>query len=171
MMSTSATFRSCANMSNPQDLPNHIAKPSIAPHLVVDDATAAIAFYERAFGAETLARLDGPDGSVMHAELRVGQGVFFLADVFPMGPESPRGLGGSPVGMHLYVDDADAVFARAVEAGAEGTMPVMEAFWGDRYGQVTDPFGHRWGLAHQVREMSLDEIRAAGEDWFRKHMK
>jgi uncharacterized glyoxalase superfamily protein PhnB len=135
---------------------------SITPHLVVKGASEAIAFYTRAFGAEELSRMPfpGPDGEpkVGHAELRIGDSRLFLADEFPkqgvLGPQ-----GGSPVTIHLYVTDADAVFARAVEAGATVAMPLADMFWGDRYGKVVDPFGHHWSIAEHLEDLTPEQMR------------
>ena len=117
---------------------------TITPHLVVRGAGRAIDFYKRAFGAEELSRSPGPGGLLMHAELKIGDSVVMLCDEFPQMERwvSPESLKGTTTAMHLYVEDADAVFTRAVAAGAKVSMPLMDAFWGDRYGKLTDPFGH-----------------------------
>lgn len=134
---------------------------SLAPHLVCKDAARAIVFYTQAFGAEEIFRLTAPDGTLIHASLRVGNSMLLLADECPpMGALSPRKLGGSPVTIHVSVPDADASFARAVSAGATPRMPVTEMFWGARYGVLQDPFGHSWSIATQVKNLSQDEIRA-----------
>ena len=116
-------------------------------------------------GAEERFRIPGPDPSiVMHAELRIGDSPIMLASEFPdMGSVSPERLGGSPVGIHLYVDDVDASFARAVEAGATATMPPQDMFWGDRYGRLTDPFGHVWSMATHQRDVPPDELMEAAK--------
>jgi PhnB protein len=134
--------------------------PTITPHLVVRDAGAAIEFYTRAFGATESFRSLGPDGtSVLHAELRLGDSALLLIDESEeWGTRSPRSLGGSPVTMHLYVADVDAVFDRATKAGAEVTMPVAGQFWGDRYGKLVDPFGHHWSIATHVEDLSPHEL-------------
>ena len=136
---------------------------TVTPHIVVGDAAAAIDFYKSAFGAVERFRIPGPDPSVvMHAELHIGDSPVMLASEFPdMGSLSPQTLGGSPVAIHLYVEDVDAVFAQAVEAGATASMPPQDMFWGDRYGRLTDPFGHVWGLATHVRDVPPDELMAA----------
>lgn len=128
---------------------------SVTPHLVVEGAASAIAFYEKAFHATEQSRLPRPgDGKLMHASLRIGDSTVMLVDDFPeYGSHGPRALKGSPVTIHLYVDDVDAVVARAVQAGAKLTMPVADMFWGDRYGQLEDPFGHRWSVATRVRDV------------------
>jgi uncharacterized glyoxalase superfamily protein PhnB len=140
---------------------------TITPAITVKGAAAAIEFYTRAFGARERMRMPSPDGAaVMHAELEIGDSVFMLADEFPemncVGPQTLRGTTGA---MFLYVPDVDAAFRRAVEAGAKVLMPVTDMFWGDRYGQVEDPFGHRWGLATHVEDLSDDEIRRRGAAW------
>lgn len=138
---------------------------SITPHLVCAGAAEAIEFYKKAFGANEGGRLAGPDGRLMHAHLTIGDSALMLVDEMPewkcLGPNA---LGGSPVTIHLYVKDADAVFAQAVAAGAQPTMPVADMFWGDRYGQVTDPFGHKWSIATHVRDLTPDEIAKGARD-------
>lgn len=137
---------------------------TITPHLVCRDAAAAIAFYQKAFGAAELARLPGPHGKLLHAMLRIGDSPLMLVDEFPdWGALGPQSLKGSPVTIHLYVEDVDAAVERAVAAGAKLTMPVADMFWGDRYGTVEDPFGHRWSLATHIRDLSLEEIQAAAK--------
>jgi PhnB protein len=135
---------------------------SVTPHLVIDGAAAAIDFYKQAFGAVEVGRMDMPDGKIGHAEMRIGDSRLMLADAFPdYGSNSPLTLKGSPVVIHLYVDDADAVWDQALAAGAKPTMPLADAFWGDRYGQVEDPFGHRWSIATHQRDVSEEEMRQA----------
>ena len=135
---------------------------SLTPHLVCRDAAAAIDFYGRAFGAIELFRLPMPNGRLMHACVRIGDSQLFLVDEMPEhGTLGPQALKGSPVTIHLQVEDADAVFARAVQAGATVGMPLADMFWGDRYGQVVDPFGHRWSVATHMREVSREEMVAA----------
>ena len=138
---------------------------SVTPHLVVDGAAAAIDFYKQAFGAIELGRMDTPDGKIGHAEIRIGNSRMMLADAFPdYGSNSPLTLKGSPVVIHLYVENADAVWDQALAAGARPTMPLADAFWGDRYGQVEDPFGHRWSIATHQRDVSEEEMRQALEN-------
>lgn len=135
---------------------------AVTPHLTCRDAAAAIDFYQRAFGAEECSRLAAPDGRVMHAQIRIGGAFVMLVDEYPeLGCLSPLGLGGSPVTIHLYVEDADAAFARAVAAGATVTLPLADQFWGDRYGRVSDPFGHHWSIATHLRDLSPAEIKTA----------
>jgi PhnB protein len=144
---------------------------SVTPAIVVRDAAKAIDFYKEAFGADEVDRMQGPDGSVMHAEIRIGDSIIMLGEENPMWQtKSPQTLGGVHGSLHIYVDDADAAFARAVAAGCEARYPMEDAFWGDRYGKVTDPFGHEWGLATRVKDLSPDEIRKAGEEWAQKAM-
>lgn len=135
---------------------------SLSPHLVVDGAADAIEFYKKAFGATEMMRLPGPDGRIMHASIRINESSVMLVDenrkYEMLGPKS---LGGSPVTIHLIVDDADAIASRAVKAGATMVMPVAEQFWGDRYGIIEDPFGHKWSIATPIRELTPDEIRQA----------
>ena len=135
---------------------------SLTPHLVCRGAAAAIDFYGRAFGAIEQFRLPGPDGRLVHACVLIGDSQLFLVDEMPEhGALGPRALKGSPVTIHLQVQDADAAFARAVQAGATVSMPLADMFWGDRYGRVTDPFGHSWSIATHVRDVSPDDMVAA----------
>lgn len=140
-------------------------EPAVSPHLVVDDAAAAIDFYVKAFGAEELGRVPHPDGKLVHAALRINGSLVMLADDFPemSGGKSmtPKALGGTPVTIHLTVTDVDTKFQRALDAGATMVMPLDDQFWGDRYGMVADPFGHQWSLGQPVREVSMEEIEAA----------
>lgn len=135
---------------------------SVTPHLVCAGAAEAIEFYKKAFGAVEEARLPGPDGKIMHAQIRIGGAAVMLADEMPeWGVVSPRTLKGSPVTIHLYVEDADAFVARAEREGARVTMPVAEQFWGDRYGKLQDPFGHEWSVGTHVRDVSMEEALEA----------
>jgi PhnB protein len=134
---------------------------SLTPHLVCAGASDAIAFYKAAFNAVEAARLPGPDGKLMHAMVRIGDSPLMLVDENPAwGALGPKSLKGSPVTIHLYVEDVDATVAKAVAAGAKVTMPVADMFWGDRYGQLEDPFGHRWSVGTHIRDMSEQEMRA-----------
>ncbi|GAA2540922.1 VOC family protein [Mycolicibacterium diernhoferi] len=139
--------------------------PAVMPHLVVDDGAAAIDFYVKAFGATELGRMPGPDGRLVHGAVQINGGTVMLADDYPEycdgQSETPKALGGTPVTIHLVVPDVDAAFARAVEAGAEVVMPVEDMFWGDRYGVLRDPFGHKWSLGQPVREVSEEELQTA----------
>lgn len=152
------------NMAQPHVKPVPDGMHTITPHLVCRDAVAAIAFYQKAFGAVELARLPGPQGKLMHAMLRIGDSPLMLVDEFPdWGALGPQSLKGSPVTIHLYVADVDAAVERAVTAGARLTMPVADMFWGDRYGTIEDPFGHHWSIATHIRDMSPEEIQAAAK--------
>jgi PhnB protein len=135
---------------------------SVTPHLICAGAAKAIEFYKAAFGATEQARLPGPDGRIMHAAILIGDSTVMLVDEMPeWGALGPKALKGSPVTIHLNVDNADRVVERAVQAGAKVTMPVADQFWGDRYGKIEDPFGHHWSVAHQVREVSMEEAQKA----------
>lgn len=133
---------------------------SLTPHLVCDGAAKAIDFYKTAFNAVEVARLPGPNGKLMHGAVRIGDSTLMLVDAFPeWGSVDPKALKGSPVTVHLYVEDADATIAQAVAAGATVTMPAADMFWGDRYGQVVDPFGHRWSVATHKLDMTPQEMQ------------
>ncbi len=133
---------------------------TVTPHLIVGHGADALEFYKNAFGAEEHFRMPGPDGkSVGHAEMQIGDSLVYLCQECPeMGAKSPQSLGGSPVIIHLYVEDADASFKRATDAGAEVTMPLQDMFWGDRYGTLKDPFGHSWSIATHVEDLTPEEI-------------
>ena len=134
---------------------------SLTPHLVCDGAAAAIDFYKAAFGAVECVRLPTPDGKLMHAMLRIGDSALMLVDAFPqMSALDPKALKGSPVTIHLYVNDVDATMAQAQRAGATLTMPAQDMFWGDRYGQLRDPFGHHWSVATHVQDLTPEQIQA-----------
>ena len=134
----------------------------VTPHLICAGAAKAIEFYKKAFGAVEEARLPGEDGRLMHAVIRIHGDAVMLVDEMPeYGALSPKSLKGSPVTLHLYVEDVDAFVKRAVDAGAKFTMPVQDMFWGDRYGKVEDPFGHHWSVATHVRDVSLEEAQKA----------
>ncbi len=138
---------------------------SITPYLTVRDAARAIEFYKQAFGAKERGVMKGPDGKVMHAEIMIGDSIIMLGDEFPdYGALSPESIGGSPMGLHIYVDGVDAAFDRAVKAGAQVEMPVMDQFWGDRYGKLKDPFGHKWSIATHTKDLSSDDIKHGMED-------
>ena len=140
-------------------------QPSVSPHLVVDDAAAAIDFYVKAFGATEYGRVPHPDGRLVHAALNVNGSMVMLNDDFPEMSDgkstTPTALGGTPVTIHLQVTDVESAFQRAVDAGATVVAPLEDQFWGDRYGVVRDPFGHQWSLGQPVREVSPEEIAAA----------
>ncbi len=148
-------------MSRPAAKPIPEGYHSLTPFLICKNAVQALEFYKRAFGAEELSRLVGPDGGLMHAALRIGDSVLMLTDECPqMGAFSPEHYGGTGVTVHLSVADADASFARATAAGATPLMPVTEMFWGARYGVFKDPYGHGWSVATQVKDLSPEEIQA-----------
>lgn len=145
-------------------------KQTIIPGLTVKDAAAAIDFYKKAFGAEELMRMAGPDGSlIMHAELQIGNSVVFLAEEFPnMANKSPQSLGGVTGGLYLSVEDVDTVFARAIGAGAKEEMPVDDMFWGDRAGSLVDPFGHHWMIASHREDVPPEEMKRRAEEFFKE---
>jgi PhnB protein len=141
---------------------------TVSAHLVVACAEKAIAFYTRAFGAEELFRMPTPNGKgIAHAELKIGDSIVMLQDECPeMGARSPLALGGTPAGVHLYVEDVDAVFKRAIKAGAREHSPVADMFWGDRYGRLVDPSGHEWGIATRKEDLTPEEIGKRAEAFF-----
>ena len=133
--------------------------PQVTPYLCVDGAKDAIEFYTRVLGATERMHMPGPDGKIGHAELELGESLIMLADEFPeMGIRGPKAVGGTPVMIMIYVEDADAVFAAAVAAGATAIRPVENQFYGDRTGQFEDPFGHRWSVATHVEDVPPDEM-------------
>ena len=132
---------------------------TLTPYLAVDDATAAIEFYERAFGAKEQVRMDSPDGKIAHAELDIGDSKVMLADPFPQfQAKPPKELGGTTVGLFVYVENVDELVQQAVDAGATLTMAPEDQFWGDRFGSVTDPFGHSWQIATHVEDVPPEEM-------------
>jgi len=139
---------------------------TITAHLVVRDGTKAVEFYQKAFGAELRALHKTPDGRVMHASLKIGDSNLMLSDEFPQGNRSAETLGGSPVVLNIYVEDVDTLFKQAVAAGAKVTMPLENQFWGDRYGQVTDPFGHAWALGSHVEDVAPEELERRAKAMF-----
>jgi PhnB protein len=133
--------------------------PQVTPYLCVDGATAAIEFYGRVFGATERVRMPGPDGKIAHAELAIGDSLVMLSDEFPeTGARSPKAFGGSPVTLSVYVEDVDAVFERAVQAGASVLRQVEDQFYGDRAGTFEDPFGHRWNVATHIEDVPPEEM-------------
>jgi PhnB protein len=134
---------------------------------VVRDATKAVEFYQKAFGARARGVHKTPDGKVMNADLKIGDSILLFSDEFPgPGCRSPHSLGGTSVSVHIYVKDVDALFNQALAAGAKVVMPVVDAFWGDRYGQLEDPFGHRWSIATRKEDLSPAEIEKRGQAVF-----
>jgi PhnB protein len=137
---------------------------TVTPHLICAGAAEAIEFYRKAFGAVELSRMPGSDGKLMHASIRIGDSVVMLNEENPhWGAFGPKHLNGSPVTIHLYVENVDAVFEQAVRAGAKVTMPLDDMFWGDRYGKVEDPCGHQWSIGTHVRDVSPAEMQEAME--------
>ena len=129
------------------------------PYLAVDDAAGAIAFYEKAFGAKERSRMEAPGGKIGHAELEIGGSVIMLSDPFPQAStRPPKELGGTSASVFMYVEDVDAVVKQAVDAGGTIAMEVADQFWGDRFGSVTDPFGHQWGIATHVEDVPPEEM-------------
>jgi PhnB protein len=143
---------------------------TITPGLIVKGAQKAIEFYKEAFGAEVKSVMTSPDGKmVVHSEIKIGDSLIFVNDEYPdMGARGPQSIGGTPVSLNMYVEDADAVFERAVAAGATVVMPLADQFWGDRWGMVTDPFGHMWSVATHVADLSQEEINKASQEYFSK---
>jgi PhnB protein len=144
-------------MANVKPIPD--GYPRVTPYLIVDGASAAVDFYVSVLGAKERMRIPGPDGKVGHCELQLGDSVIMLADEFPdMGAHAPKTLGGTPVTLSVYVEDVDAVFTRALEAGATSLQAVETKFYGDRAGQLEDPWGHRWNVATHVEDVPPDEM-------------
>jgi PhnB protein len=138
---------------------------TLTPALDVDNAAEAIEFYKRAFGAKERLRMDAPDGRIAHAELEIGDSTLMVADPFPQAStRPPKELGGTSVNLFMYVEDVDTSFQRAVDAGATVTMPLDDMFWGDRFGTVTDPYGHTWSLATHVEDVSPEEMAKRSEE-------
>ncbi len=132
---------------------------TVTPYLTIRGGDRAIEFYKRAFDARELVRMPGPGGKLMHAELQIGDSMIMLSDEFPeMGGKSPEALNGTPVSIFLYVEDVDKVFQQAVNAGATPQMPPQDMFWGDRFGKLTDPFGHQWSLATHKEDVAPEEL-------------
>lgn len=140
---------------------------TVTPSLVFDDSAQAITWYARALGAEEVTRAVGPDGKVMHAEIKIGGSRIMLNDAM-MGGKSVQSYGGSPANLWLYVEDCDELFARAVAAGAKVEMPLGDMFWGDRFGAVQDPFGYRWSLATHKEDLTPEEIAAREQAWLKE---
>ena len=133
---------------------------SVTPYLILSGAGEAIAFYKKALGAAEVMRMDDPSGKIHHAEISIGDSRIMLADEYPeIQALSPKTIGGSPVSLHVYVEDVDTMIERAVQAGAKLVQPVADKFYGDRVGGIEDPFGYRWFLATHKEDLSMDEIR------------
>jgi PhnB protein len=140
---------------------------TVTPYLAVEDAAAAIDFYRRAFGATERVRMPGPDGKVMHAELEIGDSLVMLSDPFPQASTTPpKELGGSSASVFLYVEDTDALYRQAVDAGGTSLMEPDDMFWGDRFASLQDPFGHTWTIATHVEDVSPEELERRSQEWF-----
>ena len=136
-----------------------------SPYLAVDDAARAIEYYEQAFGAQEVVRMDAPGGKIGHAELEIGDSKLMLSDPFPQSSVRPPGaVGGTTASVFMYVEDVDAVVKQAVDAGATVTMEVADQFWGDRFGTVSDPFGHVWSIATHVEDLTPEQIAERGQE-------
>ena len=153
-----------ANSTNPVPKGYH----TVTPALVVRGAAEAIEFYKKALGAEELARMPSPDGKITHSELKIGDSIIFVSDEFPnMGvSKAPQTLGGCTSTFHLYVQDVDASFQQAIDAGGKVSMPVADMFWGDRFGSFTDPFGHHWGILTHKEDLSAEEVDKRAQDFY-----
>ncbi len=142
----------------------------LIPHLVCDPCAEAVKFYQKALGAQEIMVMPAPDGRILHAALRIGVSFLFLADDFPEycggNAQSPKALKGTPVTIHRYVENCDAAIQRAVDAGATIKMPAMDMFWGDRYGVVTDPFGHCWSFATHIKDLTPEQMQAGMKEAF-----
>jgi PhnB protein len=137
---------------------------TISPYLAVDDASAAIEFYKRAFGATERSIMPGPDGKVAHAEVQIGDSIVMTSDQYPQSTaKPPKEIGGTTASIFMYVEDVDSVVQDAVDAGATISMPIEDMFWGDRFGQITDPFGHIWQIATHVEDVPPEEIAKRAE--------
>ncbi len=139
---------------------------TVTPSLMVAGAAKAIEFYKKALGAEEMSRFPAPDGTIMHAEIQIGDSRIMLGDEMPEFGKSPKSLGGTPVGFFIYHENVDAAWKRAIDAGATEVMPLEDQFWGDRAGCFEDPFGHRWWLAPHLRDMTPEELNKAAESHF-----
>ncbi len=141
---------------------------TVTPAITVRDGMKALEFYKQAFGAEVRGVHKAPDGKVAHAEVKIGDSVIMLADEFPGFSASPQALGGIATSLTIYAENVDQLFDRAVKAGATVTMPLADQFWGDRWGTITDPFGHRWSLAQHIEDVAPDEMERRSKEAFAK---
>jgi uncharacterized glyoxalase superfamily protein PhnB len=143
---------------------------NVIPHLVCGPCSEAIEFYKKAFGAQEVTRMPSPDGRIMHAAIRIGNSFVFLVDDFPEycdgKSETAVSLGGTPVTLHRYVENCDATIERAVKAGAKVAMPAADMFWGDRYGVIVDPYGHKWSIATHIKDLTPEEMQANMKEAF-----
>ena len=152
-------------MATPKPIPEGLH--TVTPSLKIRDTAKAIEFYKEAFGAMERGRFEMPGGAIMHAEIQIGNSVVMLGEEMPeMGAKGPLTLGGTPVRLHIYTEDVDSLFARATKAGATVMMPVADQFWGDRYGVLTDPFGHEWSIATHTKDLTVDEMKKSAEELF-----
>jgi PhnB protein len=141
---------------------------SVTPALIIRGAAGAIEFYKKAFGAKENGRMAGPDGKIMHADLQIGDSHIMMCDEFPQCARSPQTLGGTSVGLYVYVNDVDATFKQAVAAGAKVIQPVVDQFWGDRWCSLEDPYGHGWQIATHKENVPPDEMRTRAAKMFAK---
>jgi PhnB protein len=142
---------------------------TVSPHLIVPDGVLAVEFYKQAFGAQEVTRLMAPDGrTLMHAQLKIGDSAIMLGSEFPPNALSPKNRGGASVFLHIYTADADAAFDRAIKAGCKVNMPMSDMFWGDRYGQLEDPFGHIWSIATHQHDYTPEQVVANAKAFFAK---
>ena len=141
---------------------------TVTPQLTLDDAAQAIEWYKKALGAEELSRSTGPDGKIMHAEIRIGNSRIMLNDAV-MGGKGPKAIGGSPVSLWLYVEECDALFNKAVGAGAQVRMPMQNQFWGDRCGTVADPHGYSWSIATRKEDLTRQEMDQRAAEFFKQY--
>lgn len=140
---------------------------TLTPHIIVKDVAEAMVWYAKAFGAEEALRLPAPDGNIIHAEIKIGNSQIMLAPANEQwGNKDPNMLGGTAVTLHIYAEDVDALYKQATDAGAKGTMPPEDMFWGDRYAKVVDPWGHQWGLATHIADPTPEEMNKAMQEMF-----
>jgi len=140
---------------------------TVTPALTVRNASEAIEFYKKALGAQELMRMTNPEGHIGHAEIKIGDSIIFIGEEIPqMGVKSPQTLGGTSGSLYLYVEDVDKSFRQAIQAGGKEKMPVTEMFWGDRYGQFIDPYGHTWGISTRVKDLSEQEMAEGAKAFF-----
>ena len=142
---------------------------TVTPYMTIKNCAEAIAFYEKAFGAEVIRRQDMPSGLVMHATIKIGDSMVMMNDEFPeQGVLGPGADQRSPISVHLYVTDADAAFKKAIECGCTEVAPLMDCFWGERMGKVEDPFGFQWGISTQTEELTAEEVQKRGAEWMKQ---
>jgi PhnB protein len=141
---------------------------TVTPFLTSHDANAQIDWYKKAFGAKELSRMPGPGGKLMHSEVRIGDSVVMIADEMQGMSKSAKTLGDSPVGLMIYTKDVDSFFGKATAAGATTVMPVADQFWGDRYGQLQDPFGFKWSIGTHIKDMTPKQMQAAQDEWMKQ---